>query len=139
MEQEIDHDKETESLFTTACRTIRSMISVLLFTRLIGIALPVHAALIEDIKGSCDFTSGKIDAECVPVFIAHLIQQIFMFTGAICLIMIMIGAYQLVLGRSIGAETSKGQSTITWGLIGFIAAALSFFIVDFIISSLAGI
>ena len=103
-------------------------------------SLPTFASaqsLLDEIPG-CDFQTGAIKASCIPIYIAYLIEQIFMLTGAICLIVIMVGGYQYALGQIVGGK-EKAQATIRYGIIGMIVSALSFFIIDFIISSLAGI
>ncbi len=104
--------------------------------------LPLPAAaqsIIEEGIEGCDFESGEIHAECVPNFIAHLIEIIFMFTGVICLVMLMIGGYQYVLGEAMGASKDKAKATIRFAIVGMIVSALCFFIIDFVVSSIAGI
>lgn len=86
----------------------------------------------------CDFKSGEITAKCVPIYLAYLIKTIFGFAGAICLFVIMFAGYEFVLGSVTGGDTSAGKERLKWGIIGFIVSALSFFIIDFVISTLAG-
>ncbi len=83
------------------------------------------------------FLSGQITADCVPQYIAYVIQQVFALTGAICLIVIMIGGFQYALGTVAGGK-DKAMATIRYGIIGMIVSALAFFILDFVISAIAG-
>ena len=92
----------------------------------------------EPISPECDFQSGEVTAKCVPIYIAYLIKTIFGFAGAICLFVIMFAGYEFVLGSLTGGDTSAGKERLKWGIIGFIVSALSFFIIDFVISTLAG-
>lgn len=87
----------------------------------------------------CDFASGNIVARCVPAFIAHVIQIIFGFAGGVCLILILLSGYRLVLAVVTGGDKSTGFEMLRWAVIGFITCALTFFIIDFVISSIAGI
>jgi len=87
----------------------------------------------------CDFANGNIIAKtCIPNFIAHLIQWVFAFAGSVCLIMIMWGGYEIVAGNLPGGSAESGKNRITWAIIGFILCATSFYIMDFIITSIAG-
>lgn len=114
-----------------------------LFHYLLSVALlmPTTTAaqtLISDGAGGCDFGSGAITAGCIPGYVAYLIKTVFGFTGVVSLIVIMIGGYQYALGNVVGGK-ERGEQRIRWGIIGMIVSALSFFIVDFIISSIAGL
>lgn len=105
---------------------------------LLGVTTPAHAfSLVSSSVGACDFASGQVNAACVLEFLAHVIQQIFTLTGGICLVVIMIGGYELALGQAIGGK-EKGQTRIRYGAIGMFVSATSFFIVEFIIATIAG-
>ncbi|MDP7477159.1 MAG: hypothetical protein QF442_01800 [Candidatus Peribacteraceae bacterium] len=113
----------------------------------------IHAqSLIKDIPG-CNtketledgtvdhslLTDGVINAGmCIPAFIAHVIQFLFGFAGGICLLVIIWSGYEIVLGSLPGGSSEAGKSRLTWAIIGFIMASTSFFIMDFIISAIAG-
>lgn len=87
----------------------------------------------------CDFQEGIINAgSCLPGFLAHLIQFIFGFAAGICILMIMFAGYEIVTGSLPGGSSEAGKNRLTWAIIGFIMAATSFFIMDFIISAIAG-
>jgi len=84
----------------------------------------------------CNFKTGELSAECIPNYIGFLIQQVFAFTGAIFLIVLIIGGYQYAFSNIAGGK-EKGVERIRFGIIGMIVCALSFFIIDFIISTIA--
>jgi hypothetical protein len=86
----------------------------------------------------CNFYEGTIDAQCVPSFIAHVIQLIFGLTGTVFLIMVLISGYQFAL-RGVTQDDSGAKERLRNAIIGMITCALSFFIIDFIISTLAGL
>lgn len=87
----------------------------------------------------CDFASGDLVARCVPLFIAHVIRIVFGFVGGVCLILILISGYRILLAVVTGGDKSTGFEMLRWAIIGFITSALTFFIIDFIISTIAGI
>ena len=87
----------------------------------------------------CDFASGDLVASCVYLFIAHVIRIVFGFVGGVCLILILISGYRILLAVITGGDKSTGFEMLRWAIIGFITSALTFFIIDFIISTIAGI
>lgn len=108
---------------------------------LLSLFVPVaHAqALITAGIPGCDFATGEIDPGlCIPSFIAHVIQFIFAFAGSICVIMIIFGGYEIVIGNLSGGGADAGYTRIRWAIIGFVMAATSFYIMDFIIAAIAG-
>ena len=62
----------------------------------------------------------------------------FGFAAGICIVMIIFAGYEIVLGSLPGGSSEAGKTRLTWALIGFIMAATSFFIMDFIISAIGG-
>lgn len=85
---------------------------------------------------SCDFRTGGFAAFCVPAYLAYLIKMIFALTGAIFLLMIILGGYQYVIGKAGGGGGEEGKARVRFAIIGFLVTALSFYIVDFVLSSL---
>lgn len=85
----------------------------------------------------CNFRSGVINANCVPQYIAFLIGQIFMLTGALSLIMIMWGGIEYTLDKLIGGK-EKGITRIKHGILGMVVSGLAFFIVNFAVGALKG-
>lgn len=94
-------------------------------------------AIISDGIEGCDFKSGQIVADCIPKYIAYLIEMLFGFTGAICLIVILVGGFQYALGNVAGGK-DKAMATLRYGIIGMIVSALSYVIVNFIAKSIGG-
>ncbi|MDD5469415.1 MAG: hypothetical protein PHO92_01285 [Candidatus Peribacteraceae bacterium] len=94
-------------------------------------------SLISDGAGGCDFASGQVHADCIPGYIAYLIKILFGFTGGICLIVILVGGFQYALGTVAGGK-DKAMATIRYGIIGMILSALSYVIVNFIVTAIAG-
>ncbi len=83
----------------------------------------------------CPFHTGQLEARCAPAYIAYLITIIFELTGAIFLLMIIIGGYQYVISKAGGGGGDEGKARVRFAIIGFLVTALSFYIVDFILSS----
>jgi len=75
---------------------------------------------------------------CIPLFISHTIQFVFAFSAGIAIVMIMFAGYEIVIGSLPGGSSESGKNRLTWAIIGFIMAAASFFIMDFIISAIGG-
>lgn len=96
-------------------------------------------ALITSGIPGCNFVTGEMNPGlCFPSFIAHVIRFIFGFAAAICILMIAWAGFEIVFGSLPGGSSEAGKNRITWAIIGFILAATSFFIMDFIISSIGG-
>ena len=87
----------------------------------------------------CNFSTGRVHFNCIPAFLSHIIQFIFGLTGAVFLIMVIIAGYQIAIGKAIGKDRSEGLTRLRVAIVGFILCAISWYIVDFIISALAGI
>jgi cation transporter-like permease len=83
----------------------------------------------------CAFHTGKLEAKCAPQYIAYLIEIIFQLTGAIFLLMIIIGGYQYVISKAGGGGGDEGKARVRYAIVGFLVTALSFYIVDFILNS----
>ncbi|PIQ75977.1 hypothetical protein COU78_03380 [Candidatus Peregrinibacteria bacterium CG10_big_fil_rev_8_21_14_0_10_49_24] len=104
-------------------------------------ALLPHAALAQQsiitaVPG-CSFDTGQINAGCVPAFLAHIIRFVFGLSGAFAVIMIVIAGYQIALAKVFNRDRSEGFTRLRVAVVGFILCACSWFIVDFIVQSLA--
>jgi len=84
--------------------------------------------------GKCDYVTGKIKAECIPILIGHLVQVIFSLIGVFFLLNVIYAGYEILLG---GGDMGEGKTRIRSSIMGFIAAACSYLIVDLVIT-LAG-
>lgn len=89
-----------------------------------------------DIPG-CDFREGTIGANCVPLYIAFVISNVFMLTGALSVIMIMWGGFEYTLDKLVGGK-EKGIKRIQHGILGMVVSGLAFFIVNFAVAALKG-
>lgn len=87
----------------------------------------------------CDFATGLLTAACIPNFIAHVIKILFGFVGGICFILILISGYQYALGRLLGGDKTAAVTRLKMAVLGFVVSALSFYLIDFVISTLAGL
>jgi hypothetical protein len=106
------------------------------YTHLIEHASAATPSLIPASLTGCDFATGKLDASCIGLYIAYLIKIIFELTGAIFLLMIIIGGYQYVISKASGGGGDEGKARVRFAIVGFLVTALSFYIVDFILNSL---
>lgn len=87
--------------------------------------------------GACSFVTGEFDYECIPLYVAYLIQLMFGLIGGFCLIQIIQGGYQ-VGWSGLTAENEAGKNRIKNALIGFAVSLLCFALVDMIISVVLG-
>lgn len=107
---------------------------------LAAILLPAVASaqqpgiIMEGLSG-CDFQTGKLMAECIPVFIGHLVQIIISLVGSIFVINVMIGGYQYAIGAIEGDE-GKGKERIYWSIIGLIVTTCAYLIIDLVLTLL---
>ena len=92
------------------------------------------AIISEGIEG-CDFSTGILQAVCIPNFIGYLVKIIFGITGFVFMINTMIGGYQLAIS-GVTEDKSAGKNRILYSVLGFFACASAFLIVDFVISAL---
>jgi hypothetical protein len=84
----------------------------------------------------CDLIEGNVNARCVISFIKWLISWFVPAVGFYFLLMLLIGGYQIALGNVTG-DKEGGKDRVKWAIIGFIITALSFFIIDFVISAIS--
>ncbi len=86
----------------------------------------------------CNFQTGALTASCIPLFIAHIVQFIFMLIGTFFLMNIMFGGYQITLSAVQGSDRSKGINRVIWSIVGFLVAACSFIIMDVVLTVILG-
>lgn len=111
---------------------------------ILGVLLTPAAALAQQqgiirqgIPG-CDFATGSLSAGCIPSFIAHIIQFIFMLIGVFFLMNVMFAGYQIAIASINGKDRSTGYNRIIWSIIGFLVAACSFVIMNVVLSVILG-
>jgi hypothetical protein len=97
-----------------------------------------QAGIITDTVPGCSFQTGAISAACIPMFLAHIVQFIFMLIGIFFLMNIMFGGYQIALSSIQGSDRSKGTNRLIWSIIGFLVAACSFIIMDVVLNVVLG-
>ncbi len=117
---------------------VRSLLWMVVAVAAGVVAVPASAqefTLLSDSIAGCDFATGNLDASCIPNFIGYLVKTIFGVTGIIFMINIMIGGYQLAVS-GLTDDKSAGKSRIRYSIVGFIACACAFLIVDFVVSAL---
>ncbi|MFO0763957.1 MAG: hypothetical protein U0518_03835 [Candidatus Gracilibacteria bacterium] len=81
-----------------------------------------------------DLRSGNITTDDIPKVIVSLINIVLALAGTISLIMIIYGAFQMVMG-SYEQNVKGGKQTITYALIGLVISASSWFIIKFVFTS----
>lgn len=86
--------------------------------------------------GSCNFKTGDLHFECVPLLIANIVGFLFAGVGTFCLIQIIIAGYEFALGSALGGSTDKGKQRMRNALIGLVVSVLSYAIVNFLLDSL---
>ena len=86
--------------------------------------------VITNIPG-CDWFTGYLDAECIPLFVAHLITLVFGFLGVFFVINVMVAGYQLAIG-SLKGDKGPGVERLRWSIYGFILTACAYLILDLV-------
>ena len=91
--------------------------------------------------GTCDFVTGEMHFECIPLYLAYLIKVIFGMLGTFCLLQIILAGYQWMITGIPGSgsgDTSGPKARLKNALFGLGFALLSFLITDLIVSVLIG-
>ena len=91
--------------------------------------------IIMDGLPGCDFTTGRLMAACIPVFIGHLVTILIGLIGTIFVINIMIAGYQYAIG-SLDGDQGKAKERIYWSIIGLIVTLCSYLILDLVLKVL---
>lgn len=91
-----------------------------------------HAQVITSGISGCNFQTGRLTAQCIPLFIGHLIQVVIGFIGAFLLINILIAGYQIAVANVID-DKAAGKNRLIWSLVGFTVAVSCYLIVDVIL------
>ncbi len=78
--------------------------------------------------------SGNITTDDIPKVIVSLINIVLAIAGTVSLVMIIYGAFQMVMG-SYEQNVKEGKQTITYALIGLVISASSWFIIKFVFTS----
>lgn len=90
--------------------------------------------LVNPVNGQpCDFTTGKISAGCIPLFVGHLVQIVFSLLSAFFLLNVIFAGYQIAMGSWTG-DKANGKDRLTWSIIGLVISVCAFLILDLIVS-----
>ncbi len=89
--------------------------------------------------GSCNFITGEMKFDCIPAYIAYLVQFMFMGIGTLSLIQMIIAGYQIAMSGVLpGGSSEAGKNRLIWSIIGLVVSLLSFAIINFFISTVSG-
>src|SRR3989344_4365819 len=96
---------------------LRYLLSLSLFPLIVGAQNSPPGIITSSFCGGL-FITGKLRADCIPIFIAHIIQIIIGFIGAMLLIHIIIAGYQIAVANVIDDKAS-GKNRLIWSMVGF--------------------
>lgn len=82
----------------------------------------------------CSNTSVKIND--LPTVIQNILNAIIGIAGVVSVVFIVVGGIQYITSTGDPGKTKKAKDTILYALIGLIVCALSFAIVNFVISQI---
>lgn len=88
------------------------------------------------IYGPCDFITGKLHFNCIPVYIGFVIKFLILFASGGLLIGIMLAGYKYAIGSVTTAGKEEGKKQLIGVIVGFCIAVLSYLLVDTIIEAL---
>lgn len=86
---------------------------------------------------ACSLKSGEFHLFMAPYMIRYFVEVIIQLAGLVCVLFIIIGAYQYLLG-SVTENKQKGKDTIKNALIGLVITLLSWIIVNVIQVAVTG-
>lgn len=84
----------------------------------------------------CNYITGQLKAKCIPIFIGHLVVQVFRLLSAFFVLNVLYAGYQVAIGAWSG-EKSAGKDRLLWSVIGLIVSVLAFVILDLVLSVIA--
>ncbi len=87
------------------------------------------------VLGPCNFITGEIHFDCVPIYLGYLIQLIFGMLGTICLLMVIWAGYEWAFS-GIKGDSNAAKARLKNALLGFAFSILAFLIVDTIVTVL---
>lgn len=103
-----------------------------------GIVTVSAQSLIDaSLEGTCKWSTGRMTAACLPMFIGHVITVLVGMLGAFFVINVMIAGFQITVGAAIG-DKEKGKERLRWSIIGFVVSVLCYVILNVIFSVLTG-
>lgn len=96
-----------------------------------------QAGIITAVTG-CDFDTGKFGPECIPNFIAHLIEFVYMFVGIFFVLNVMYAGYQLAIAYINESDKGAAKERIKWSIVGLIVCTCTYLILDLVITVVLG-
>lgn len=85
----------------------------------------------------CAIKTGRVSLQMVPYFIKYIADWLLSLVGLICVLFIVIGGYQYVVG-GLTDQKEKGKKTIQHALMGMSVAILSWIIVGIVLNAVTG-
>lgn len=89
--------------------------------------------------GACDFNTifdgraSTVGWDCIPVYIAFLIQTVFGFIGTLCLIQIIWAGYEMAIS-SVSGDKEAGKNRLQRAIIGLVFSMFVYLIVNMVVS-----
>ncbi|MDB4978400.1 MAG: hypothetical protein JWM56_586 [Candidatus Peribacteria bacterium] len=120
--------------------SLRARLYAVFLSALPVAALAQSASLIPDeskLGPGCSFVTGIFGFQCIPLYLAYLIQLAFSFAGGLALIEILLAGYEIALAGVRGTDTSGPRNRILYAVGGLAFCIFSFLIIDTIIFALA--
>lgn len=84
----------------------------------------------------CNFVTGDIHFDCVPLYIGYLIKFLLGMAGGFFMFGMMIAGYKYMFGSVSGSGTEAGKKEIIGRLVGFAIIIFSYLLVDTILELL---
>ncbi len=127
---------------------LKKLVSLIIFT-ILGLTClsPVYPTFADDICSNKNISeeikaaSGCPDAGTVndlPSVITNILNGIIAVSGLVAVIFIIVGGIQYMTSSGDGAKVQKAKNTILYACIGLIICALSFAIINWVITSVIG-
>lgn len=86
------------------------------------------------ILGTCNFITGSIHFDCLPVYVGYLAKFLLGFAGGFFMFGIMIAGYRYMFGGILpGGNTEGGKKEILGRIFGFVIIIFAYLLVDTII------
>lgn len=107
----------------------------------IALASPAYAATAIDPtaqvkEGIKQAGGGSSTSADLPALIQNIINVLLFITGAVAVIMIILGAIRYITSNGDQADVKAAKDTIMYSVIGLIVAILAFAIVNFVVDKL---
>ena len=94
--------------------------------------------IITDGIPGCNFRTGKLEAKCIPLFIAHLIQVLFSLISIFFILNVLYAGYQMAISYGQGNGMGEGKDRLYWSIAGVIVSVCSFLILDLVVTVISG-